>query len=871
MLFNKKEKMTNNFYNLNVLNYGEDKYIKSKEYINPDVLNFIVENEDKFKDLLREDKRIQFIEGDDYDPSAVFTMARNYLRKSRNGIIDVEYKQKNGVGRFNAICSLSLQNITRQIRQSIAKDTYMDIDIKNCHPNILLFICENLNINCDILKKYCNNRDEFFRNNNLTKDVGKIVILSVINGGVEAYKNVENPSDDLMDFYENEIKNIHNVIASKHKDKFKIHQENRVKMGKTYNHKASFMNIILCDIENMILQIMREYFGFNEREVLCFDGIMLPIGNTLPFKDCEKMIFDRLKINVELSYKPFEEYFDLTNYTIPKYIEIDNDRYEKYLSIKRLMKQYIKEDDVNNNSVSIIFNKMVGNDLITINENGDGFMWDNDKKLWLEKTANELMVEICNENNLILRLGKEIAKEYSNKLSKINKKENPTEWNKINMCYNRTKKLSNDIQTTRYIKDVFTLAKNKFRQDKFKTETINRNHSYLPIQDGKIINLKTGEIRDRLREDYFSISCDINYIDEKDLTIEDIEINKKFVNQIFMEDEEYINYKQIKLGSYLCGDKCRDIDINHGCGKNGKSTMINALKIMMGEFVGFIGKDVIVFDKSQHRKKGGGNHTSHLVPIDGKRLIITQELEENDTIDSEIVKKIASGDPIEGVRECFGKKTYTVYPFCKLIVSSNKIPKFDVNDMAITDRLVFNPYKSRFLNKEAMIIEKENNNYDPSKYKYYDADDILIEKFNRLGREINVLFSWLVKGCIKFYEVKNDGIKKPSIVKEYINEKTNENDVIGLWISECCDVKTKEEFNLLSKIEKKEYETSCNELYNNFSNWATMNDCHKGLGKIDFNKRLEVKFTKTRNNKLGMIFNCIKIFDEDNNSNVRLM
>ena len=59
----------------------------------------------------------------------------------------------------------------------------------------------------------------------------------------------------------------------------------------------------------------------------------------------------------------------------------------------------------------------------------------------------------------------------------------------------------------------------------------------------------------------------------------------------------------------------------------------------MGKFCVYIGKDVIVFDPKQHRKKGGGNHTSHLIPIDGKRILITQELETNDTLDSEMVKK----------------------------------------------------------------------------------------------------------------------------------------------------------------------------------------------------------------------------------------
>jgi hypothetical protein len=102
------------------------------------------------------------------------------------------------------------------------------------------------------------------------------------------------------------------------------------------------------------------------------------------------------------------------------------------------------------------------------------------------------------------------------------------------------------------------------------------------------------------------------------------------------------------LGSYLSGSNFnRDSDVNLGNGRNGKSTIFNALEVILGKFYGRIDKSVIVFDPKQHKAKGGGQHTSHLIPIDGKRLIVTQELMKGDTVDSEILKKLASADPKE--------------------------------------------------------------------------------------------------------------------------------------------------------------------------------------------------------------------------------
>ena len=860
----------NNFTILKVLDYTEDKFIEREEIIDVNKLNFITENEDLFKDLLREDKRLQFTLGNDYNPSAIFTMAREYLNRSRGGKVKVLYKQKLGVGRFFAVNSMSLQSITRQIRQTISDGIYMDIDMKNCHPNILLFICNNLNIQCDTLRKYCNNRDEFFKENNLTKPVGKQLILSILNGGKADYKKLDNPTDEITEFLEVEIPNIHDKICLLFKEVLKNHIKTRKAKGKDYNHKASLVNHILCDIESKILEVMSEFFGHDKNEVLCFDGIMLTdfknqTGQKLTtlnkvvvdLQGCEKAIYDKLKIKIQLDIKPFEDIFDLSGHVIMPFIEITDEQYNIYLKVKNKIYYYHSNDDINDNTLSIIFFDMMKDKLITTSETGDGFIWDDKSCLWLEKTANELMVEICNENNLILKALKELSKDAEYQIIQLPETEKAKiqHLNDLLHRYNGTK---HDIQTSRGIKDIFTLAKNRFRDDKFKTDKINRNHDFLPIRNGKVINLIDGTIRDRTKKDLFSSSCDVDFIPEKDTSPDDKKDLYKFVNQIGMDNEEYIKYKQVKMGSYLSGQNSRDIDINHGKGKNGKSTEVFALKLVLGDFCGFIGKDVVVFDKSQHRKKGGGNHTSHLVPINGKRLIITQELEENDIIDSEMVKKIASSDPIEGVRECYGRKTWTMIPFCKLAICSNHMPKFDINDIAITDRLTFNPYKARFLNKISMENEKANGNYDTTKYNYYETDEELINKYKTHGRTIDVYFSWLIAGCIEFYKTKNNGIYKPKIVLDYINEKTSENDVVGLWIDERCNIKTVDEWFVMSCKDRKVYTSSTSILYDDFSIWANKNSLHKGVGKIDFNKRLENQFSKKRMTD-GMCFERISL------------
>jgi len=337
---------------LNILNWSSDMVMEFKEKIDCDKLNFIVQNKDIFEPLLRPDKRWDALQNDNHNP---ITMSLNYRDRARGGIVPVTYIQKQGVGRFFAVQALSLQSITRQIRQTIARDTYVDIDMVNCHPNILRFICQQLNIDHPILSKYCDNRDQFFKDNNTTKAAGKVAMLSIMNGGCKAFFEIKNPGSDMKYFHKYEIKDIQNSVVRTFPAKFKKHLERRVAEGETWNHEASFMNIILCDIENKILQVMMDFFERPEGAVMCFDGVMLPIGPEYDIAGCEKMIYDILKIPMKISIKPFEEFFDMEPYDIQPYEEFPLNTFSnhRHLVGKEVLVECAREWV--NNSLALIF------------------------------------------------------------------------------------------------------------------------------------------------------------------------------------------------------------------------------------------------------------------------------------------------------------------------------------------------------------------------------------------------------------------------------------------------------------------------------------------------------------------------------------
>lgn len=55
--------------------------------------------------------------------------------------------------------SLSLQCMFREVRNTIARDYYHDVDMANAHPVILRQFCDKLGIPCPVLASYIERRD----------------------------------------------------------------------------------------------------------------------------------------------------------------------------------------------------------------------------------------------------------------------------------------------------------------------------------------------------------------------------------------------------------------------------------------------------------------------------------------------------------------------------------------------------------------------------------------------------------------------------------------------------------------------------------------------------------------------------------------
>jgi hypothetical protein len=285
------------------------------EKFDADILNTIIQNEDHFKSIIENNRQSKL--DNKYCP---FKIASNYLLGSKDGIATVGYHQNGDIGRYFADRCLSLQNLPREIRHSIANKYYIDLDMVNAHPVIFQFLCNKYNFSCPNLSEYINNRDNILNDISNNRDFAKKIILSIINGGDSAYKNMTDKPKFLISF-KREMGHLHLLFANKFQVKYNNHCDKRENDGIDYNHLGSFVNKLFCEIENEILMIVWEFYNKSKNVVFCFDGIMLePTAfNINHIPEIEKLVFDKLGINMLFKQKSMDSGFDFNDIPIIKY------------------------------------------------------------------------------------------------------------------------------------------------------------------------------------------------------------------------------------------------------------------------------------------------------------------------------------------------------------------------------------------------------------------------------------------------------------------------------------------------------------------------------------------------------------------------
>lgn len=485
------------------------------------------------------------------------------------------------------------------------------------------------------------------------------------------------------------------------------------------------------------------------------------------------------------------------------------DEYRKYI-INSKGVQNIIGDSLNGSHYDIakLFMNSYGFDNIKISDNKtlSFFGWNQKTKLWEDGTKENLM-KIASET--LFPIYKNKSEELFKLLENCPKSDKEQE-GVLNAGIKQSQKMLSNLKSAPYISNVCKSISGYSHDKDFESKVINKSIYELPIKGGKIINLETLDIRDRNRTDYFSFELDVNFLGE-DHDFDKVVI--PFFKSITCNSDSLIDYHRRLWGYMMTGSiSDRSLHIMWGNGCNGKSSLINIFKKIMGNFAVNLDEDTMI-------KKSSGGAKPEMMDLLHSRCGIMPESEKEEKINSKRVKTITGDDTISA-RHLFGH----IVKFntqCKPVWPTNFKPEIDIQDQAILDRLKLIPFLGRF--------EKNKKNTDYIK----DLQETKADDF----------FTWFCTGARDW--ITGQELIPCNDMNNQMDMYIKDNNPIIDFLEETYDIITREEYDKLSDIDKTSWRYKKTDMFTEYNAWKELNQ-RRPFKKIEFNKIVDNKMDEIK-------------------------
>jgi putative DNA primase/helicase len=270
------------------------------------------------------------------------------------------------------------------------------------------------------------------------------------------------------------------------------------------------------------------------------------------------------------------------------------------------------------------------------------------------------------------------------------------------------------------------------------------------------LDLMMGKFYQHQREELHSKVIPIHY-DKK----AQCPIWLKYLDRIFTGNTELIGFIQRALGYSLTGsieEQC--IFLMTGKGQNGKSTFLDTLKRLWGDYGIQAAPDLLL-------AKSRAQHPTELADLKGARLVTSVETDKNRRLNENLVKQL-TGDATLKAR--FMRQDFFEFKQeHKIWLATNHLPQVLGNDFAIWRRLPV-------INFDVTISDAEK-------------DPRLLDK---LTTELPGIFAWVVEGCLVW---QGGGLEKPQCVIQATEAYRAEQDVLSAFFKDCCVIDPRAQVN----------------------------------------------------------------------------
>jgi len=222
------------------------------------------------------------------------------------------------------------------------------------------------------------------------------------------------------------------------------------------------------------------------------------------------------------------------------------------------------------------------------------------------------------------------------------------------------------------------------------------------------------------------------------------------------------------FGYCATGDISEQVFVVHwGDGSNGKSTVLGTVSAVLGDYAGTAAPQLLAASG-----QGPEAHPTGIADLWGKRMVTAHETKEGAVLREDFIKQATGGDKIKAryMREDF----FEFDPTHKIQMLTNAKPVVRGQDHGIWRRVLLVAYTQRFGTTEQVAAGEATAVGD----KHLGAR--LAGDAARSG-----VLSWIVRGAVEWARV---GLRAPDAVREASAVYREEQDRVGQWVHECCEV-----------------------------------------------------------------------------------
>ena len=226
-----------------------------------------------------------------------------------------------------------------------------------------------------------------------------------------------------------------------------------------------------------------------------------------------------------------------------------------------------------------------------------------------------------------------------------------------------------------------------------------------------------------------------------------------FLDRIMASNPKLISFLQRAIGYSLTGDTSEQcMFILHGSGANGKSTFLQTIAFVLGDYAMSTPTDTLLV-------KQKGAISNDVARLKGARFVTASEAEAGQQLAESLIKQMTGGVDVISAR-FLHQEFFDFAPTHKIFLGTNHKPVIKGTDPAIWRRIRLVPF-------EVTIPEAERDK----------------NLFQKLKKEAESIFAWAVKGCQlwRTYE-----LGEPEEVKAATESYREEMDTLAEFIKDRC-------------------------------------------------------------------------------------